>query len=114
MLASDLVYQPEENASGGNNNDDDFEDEEEMDFDEDEGDAGDGADFAADLNNDDQDVEGEQQDEAALIARFQIPARVEYRKVLEETVRRIGKATMEKIVGAKKESGSEHFTKAES
>ena len=72
MLASDLVYMPREEGGGAAESkegvataDEDFEDEDEMDYDEENGEGG--AEFGGDFNDNENDIDGEQQDEAALM-----------------------------------------------
>ena len=83
-----------------------------MDYDEENPDGGDDA-FGDFGNDEDNDIDGEQQDEAALLANFSVPIQVDYKNALEMTIKKIGKATISKIVHAQKESGTDHFSKAE-
>ena len=94
MLASDLVYMPKE--EGGDQGkegaaDEDFEDEDEMDYDEENGDGG--AEFGGDFNENENDIDGEQQDEAALMSNFKMPIlakQFDYKETLTNTIRKIG------------------------
>ena len=97
MLASDLVYMPKEEGGGEGKEghaaaDEDFEDEDEMDYDEENAGEG-GAEFGGDFNDNENDIDGEQQDEAALMSNFKIPihaAQFDYKETLITTIRKIG------------------------
>lgn len=64
----------------------------------------------------DTDLQGDHSDEKALLSAFETAVKgslQDYKAVLEQTVKQIGKSTIAKIVNAKKESGSDHFSRAE-
>lgn len=123
LLASDLIYRPNEKdgGTGADNNPDadaDFEDVygEEEDYGDDQG--GDAlGDFGNDGMDDDMnDMEGDQNDEAALVKNFShkiVVDSYDQKAALEKAIRGIGEGTIQKIISSQKESGSDHFSKAE-
>ena len=106
MLAGDLVYDAS-GAGGG----DDFEDDDDDYGEEVMGDA-EGEDI--DLGfEEDEDLQGDQTDEKALVKQLQDGAQSFDKATLAKAITSIGRATVLKIIEARKVSGTEHFSKAE-